>query len=168
MKMKSVRAGEYTAPPAHGPMMAEICGMTPDARVLRRKMSAYPPSETTPSWMRAPPESFKPMTGAPFFSAMSMTLTDLLGMHFPERAAKDGEILGKNIDQASVDRAPAGHDRVAHELLFVQPEIVGAVLDEGIHFAEGAFIEQQVDALAGGEAAFFVLGSFRCARFARM
>ena len=40
MTVKSVIAGEYTAPPAHGPMMAEICGMTPDASVLRRKMSA--------------------------------------------------------------------------------------------------------------------------------
>lgn len=31
MKVKSVRAGEYTAPPAHGPMMREIWGMTPEA-----------------------------------------------------------------------------------------------------------------------------------------
>ena len=29
MKMKSVIAGEYTAPPAHGPRITEICGMTP-------------------------------------------------------------------------------------------------------------------------------------------
>jgi len=35
-----VIAGEYAAPPAHGPMTAEICGTTPDASVLRRKMSA--------------------------------------------------------------------------------------------------------------------------------
>ena len=34
-KTKSVRAGEYTAPPAQGPRMTEICGMTPEARVLR-------------------------------------------------------------------------------------------------------------------------------------
>jgi hypothetical protein len=27
-----------------------------------------------PSWMRAPPESFSPMTGAPFFTARSITL----------------------------------------------------------------------------------------------
>jgi len=33
-------AGEYTAPPAQGPMINEICGITPDAKVLRRKMSA--------------------------------------------------------------------------------------------------------------------------------
>jgi hypothetical protein len=40
IRMKSVSAGEYTAPPAHGPMIAEICGTTPDASVLRRKTSA--------------------------------------------------------------------------------------------------------------------------------
>ena len=38
--IKSVIAGEYTAPPAHGPMIAEICGTTPDASTLRRKISA--------------------------------------------------------------------------------------------------------------------------------
>ena len=40
MTVKSVMAGEYTAPPAHGPMIAEIWGTTPEASVLRRKMSA--------------------------------------------------------------------------------------------------------------------------------
>src|SRR5262245_37937508 len=55
-------------------MIAEICGTTPDASTLRRKMSAYPPSDTTPSWMRAPPESFRPMIGAPTFIARSMIL----------------------------------------------------------------------------------------------
>ena len=49
IRTKSVIAGEYTAPPAHGPMMAEICGMTPLYKVLRRKMSAYPASDITPS-----------------------------------------------------------------------------------------------------------------------
>ena len=40
MNTKSVIAGEYTAPHAHGPMMTLICGMTPDARTFRSKM--YP------------------------------------------------------------------------------------------------------------------------------
>ena len=35
MKMKSVIAGEYTAPPAQGPMINEICGITPEAITLR-------------------------------------------------------------------------------------------------------------------------------------
>ena len=75
MYTKSVMAGEYTAPPAQGPMMALICGITPDVRTLRRKMSPYPPRLTTPSWMRAPPESFSPTTGTPIFAARSMILT---------------------------------------------------------------------------------------------
>ena len=37
-------------------------------------MSAYPPSEATPSWMRAPPESLIPITGTPYFNARSITL----------------------------------------------------------------------------------------------
>ena len=49
--------------------------MTPEAWTLRRKISAYRPSATTPSWMRAPPESLMPMTGQPIFIARSMTLT---------------------------------------------------------------------------------------------
>jgi hypothetical protein len=40
MKMKSVIAGEYTAPPAHGPMMQLICGTTPLLSVFLKKMSA--------------------------------------------------------------------------------------------------------------------------------
>ncbi len=80
MIVKSVIAGEYTAPPAHGPMIAEICGTTPEASVLRRKMSAYPPSDSTPSWMRAPPESLSPTMGAPIFIARSMIFTILAAL----------------------------------------------------------------------------------------
>ena len=35
MKMKSVIAGEYTAPPVQGPATTEICGTTPDDCTLR-------------------------------------------------------------------------------------------------------------------------------------
>ena len=35
MKIQSVMAGEYTAPPAVVPMIAEIWGMTPEAKALR-------------------------------------------------------------------------------------------------------------------------------------
>ena len=49
MKMKSVMAGEYTAPPAQGPMIREIWGITPEDSVLRLKISEYPASESHPS-----------------------------------------------------------------------------------------------------------------------
>ncbi len=42
---------------------------------MRLKISAYSPRATTPSWMRAPPESLMPIIGQPVFSAKSMTLT---------------------------------------------------------------------------------------------
>ena len=59
---------------AAAPMMRLIWGMTPEAIVLRRKISPYMPSETTPSWMRAPPPSLMPMSGTPVFTAKSMIL----------------------------------------------------------------------------------------------
>ena len=40
MIVKSVIAGEYTAPPAHGPAIKLICGTTPEACTLRQKISA--------------------------------------------------------------------------------------------------------------------------------
>jgi hypothetical protein len=38
--VKSVMAGEYAAPPAHGPRTTEICGITPDALTFLRTNSA--------------------------------------------------------------------------------------------------------------------------------
>jgi hypothetical protein len=40
MKMKSVMAGEYTAPPAQGPMIMEIWGTTPEASTFFWNTSA--------------------------------------------------------------------------------------------------------------------------------
>jgi hypothetical protein len=38
--MKSVRAGEYAAPPAHGPQIRLICGTTPESSVFWKKTLA--------------------------------------------------------------------------------------------------------------------------------
>ena len=56
-------------------MINEICGITPEAWVLRRKISPYRPRETTPSWIRAPPPSLIPINGQPVLRAKSMILT---------------------------------------------------------------------------------------------
>ena len=37
---KSVIAGEYTAPPAQGPIITEICGITPLALTFLKNISA--------------------------------------------------------------------------------------------------------------------------------
>ena len=58
-------------------MITLICGMTPLASVFCRKMSAYPARLSTPSWMRAPPASNRPMIGAPLVRAIFWILTIL-------------------------------------------------------------------------------------------
>ena len=55
-------------------MIRLICGITPEHWTLRTNTSPYAPSDTTPSWIRAPPESLMPMTGQPIFAARSWTL----------------------------------------------------------------------------------------------
>ena len=55
-------------------MITLIWGTTPEACTLRWKMPPYMASETTPSWMRAPAPSLRPMTGTPSEEAKSMTL----------------------------------------------------------------------------------------------
>jgi hypothetical protein len=57
--------------------------MTPEQRTLRVKTSPYAPSETTPSWIRAPPESLMPMTGQPILAARSMILHIFSAMTSP-------------------------------------------------------------------------------------
>ena len=70
--MKSVSAGEYTPPPAHGPRITEICGTTPDAFTFRKKIPPYASSPATPSWIRAPAPSLSPTIGRPIEIARSI------------------------------------------------------------------------------------------------
>ncbi len=45
--------------------------MTPDARTFRTKTSPYAARLATPSWIRAPPESLRPISGTPLSRARS-------------------------------------------------------------------------------------------------
>ena len=107
--------------------------------------------------MRAPPESFRPITGRPGLEREIHDLADLLRVALGKRAAEDREILRKDIDQPAVYAAVAGHEAVSRHHLLVHTEIAAAVGDQLIEFLEGAFVEQQLDALAGGELALLVL-----------
>ena len=77
-------------------------------------------------------------------------LADLLRHGLGERAAEDGEVLRKDVHQASVDRTATGHYAVAKDLLLVLSEVRAAVLYEHVHLFEAAFVEQHIDALTGG------------------
>ena len=73
-------------------------------------------------------------------------------------SSEDSEILGEDVDHSPVDRAPAGDHAIARHLLLGHAELDGPVLDEHVELLEGALVEEQVDAFAGGELALAVLG----------
>src|SRR4249919_3759552 len=112
-------------------MISEICGITPETRTLRRNTSPYAPSDTTPSWMRAPPESLMPITGQPILAARSMILHIFSAITSPSDP-EHGEVLAEHAHRAAVDRAVPGHDGIAPGPLLVHLELVGAVPDEGV------------------------------------
>jgi len=95
--------------------------------------------------------------GRTHFGGEIHNLDDFGGIGFGKRSAEDGEILGEDVDQAAFDAAVAGDEAVAVIFLFGHAKIGGAVGDQFVGFFEGAVVEQEVDALAGGELAFFVL-----------
>ena len=84
-----------------------------------------------------------------------MILTILAALDFGEGAAEDGEVLREDEDDAAVDAAVAGDEAVAGDALVVHAEVGSAVGYEFVGLFEGAFVEEEVDALAGGELAGF-------------
>ena len=63
----------------------------------------------------------------------------------------------KTKDQAAFDAAVAGDEAVAVKLLLGHAEVVAAVRDQLVGLLEGAFVEQELDALARRHLAFLVL-----------
>jgi hypothetical protein len=51
----------------------------------------------------------------------------------------------------------AGDETVSVDDLLIHAEVAAAVADQLVEFLEGAFVQQQFDALAGGELALLVL-----------
>jgi hypothetical protein len=53
MNVKSVSAGEYTAPPAHGPMIRLIWGMTPEASTFlyKQRSKAFLSDPMSTAWV---------------------------------------------------------------------------------------------------------------------
>ena len=74
MKMKSVSAGEYTAPPAEGPSTTLICGTTPDVARVAEEDPAEAVQGDDALLDARPPPSMRPMSGTPVFRARSWTL----------------------------------------------------------------------------------------------
>ena len=114
--------------------------------------------------MRAPPESFRPITGAPTRMASVHDLDDLGGVGLRQRSAEHREVLREDEHQPAFDAAIAGDKAVAEILLLVHAEVGAAMGDQLVGFLEGAFVEQELDTLAGRHFAFLVFA--RAALFA--
>ena len=89
--------------------------------------------------MRAPPESLRPMTGAPTFMARSMTLQIFSACASRERAAEDREVLAEDEDRAGRRCVPwpvtTPSPRI---LLLLHPEVGAAVGHEGVELDEAS------------------------------
>src|ERR1700682_5644933 len=81
---------------------------------------------------------------------------DFLRVGFRERTAENGKVLRENINQAAIDTAEAGDETIAGGTLLLHAEIDATVTDKFVEFFEGAFVQQKMDALAGGKFAGFV------------
>ncbi len=108
--------------------------------------------------MRAPPESLRPMTGAPFFYGHVHDLADFLRMGYRKRAAQNREVLAEHIDLTAIDGAPARYHAVARNFLLRHAEIGAAMRDIHVELLERSFVEKHFDSFARGKLAFAVLG----------
>ena len=86
---------------------------------------------------------------------------DLLGVDLTQRAAEDREVLREHKHLAPVDLAPPGDHTVGERPVRLDAEPVRAVAGEHVELDEGSGVEQQIDALAGGELASLVLAPHR-------
>ena len=80
-------------------------------------------SESTPSWMRAPPESLKPTRGTPAFRARSMTLQIFLACISPKLPARAVKSWEKAKTGPAVHLAVAGDDAVGRDLDLFHAEV---------------------------------------------
>src|SRR3990167_2747411 len=159
MKMKSVMAGGYTAPPAAGPMIMLICGTTPHATghdvalehvgITTERSDAFLDAGTA----RIVQADHRRTD----LHGLVHHLADLLGVRFGERATEDREVLAEDEHQAAVDHAVARDHAVAGDLVVLHAEVGAAVFDEHVPLFERALVKQHLQPLARRELALGVL-----------
>jgi len=127
--VKSVIAGEYTAPPAHGPRIAEICGIVkPDDRRANPHRGIH-------------------------------NRHNLGGIGLRQAAAEHGEVLREDEHHAPVDAAMSGDKAVARNHDVGETKVSRTRGHELACLFKRALVEQKFDAFAGQQLAGFLLAS---------
>ena len=155
--IKSVIAGEYTAPPAQGPMIAEICGTTPDDMHVAQKDVGVAGQRNDAFLDARAARVVDPDHRASDLRREIHDFADFLGEGARKAAAKDGKILRKDADLAAVDSAVTGDDAIAGDLSIGHAEIGVAMGFELIELDERSPVEQKLDPFARGQAPRFAL-----------
>ena len=84
-------------------------------------------------------------------------LADLLRHDLTQRPAEDREVLAEHEDLAALDRSPAGDDAVAVRTRLVQAERPEPMAGQHVGLHERSGVEQELQALSGGQLAAGVL-----------
>ena len=93
----------------------------------------------------------------PVLQRLVLHLHDLFCVGHRQRSAEHGEVFRKYVHHPAIDRAPAGHDPVAGDLVVLHPELGAAVFNKHVELFEAAFVQQQLDPLPRRELALGVL-----------
>ena len=93
----------------------------------------------------------RPTDGCAVLDRQIHQLADLAGVGLGQRTAKDGEILCEHVDRPIVHRSVATDDAVAGNRALCHSEILAAMGHESVDLDEAARIQEQLDALPGGQ-----------------
>ena len=84
-------------------------------------------------------------------------LTHLQCHGLAQRAANDGSVLSKDVNQAAANGTETGHHAVAVIGLLLHAEVGATVLNKHVQLLEATLVKEHVDALTGSEFALLVL-----------
>ena len=87
----------------------------------------------------------------------SLNFGNLVGMHFAQGTAFNGEILREYINQATIDCAVTGGYAFTRQVFFLLAEVVAAMTDETVQFYERTFIQQSGNSFPCGHFASLML-----------
>ena len=90
---------------------------------------------------------------------------NLVGMHFTQGTAFNGEVLCKYINQTSINSAVTSGYAFTRQIFLLLAEVVATMANKAIQFYKGTFIQQSCNSFPSGHFSFFMLFrySFRTA-----